>query len=63
MLNNKSFYEASTRIKTFYMLLPHNHSLNKLIILYFEKIKKENDLKKLIDFNSSIHLSMESYYY
>ena len=63
MINNKSFNEAGLRIRSFYMLITYNKSLNKLILVYFEKLKKENNLENLVNFNRTIHLSMESYYY
>ena len=63
MINNKSFDKAGLRIRSFYMLITYNKSLNKLILLYFEKLQKENNLENLLNFSKTIHLSMESYYY
>ena len=63
MINNKSFDDAGLRIRSFYILITYNKSFNKLILFYFEKLKKKNNLENLSNFDSTIHLSMESYYY
>ena len=63
MLEKKSFDIVGSRIRSLYMLITFNRSFDKLIKIYFEKIKKEKNFKKLKNFDEAIYFSLESQYF
>ena len=63
MLNNKSFNVAGSRIRSLYMLVIYNKVFNRLITIYFDKIKQEKFFQTLENYHRTIHLSMESQYF
>ena len=63
MIENKLYDNAGTRIRSLFILVKHNISFNKLVVIYFAKVNEKSSYSNLDNYEKVIFFSMQSQYF